>query len=74
VVAGGLNTSASVCFSAVTIASQSTGCSGAFDAELYKRGNLVTVRVESHVPIFLGAIFGRDTFAVSGASTVLINN
>jgi Flp pilus assembly protein TadG len=74
VVAGGLNTSASVCFSAVTIASQSAGCSGGFDVDMYKRGNLVTVRVESQVPIFLGAIFGRDAFDVSGESTVLINN
>ena len=74
VVAGGVNPSASVCFTTVTIASQSTGCSGAFDAELYKRGNLVTVQVQSNVPVFLGAIFGHDTFAVSGESTVLINN
>lgn len=74
VVAGGSNSTATVCFSAVTIASQTVGCTGDTDSASYTRGGLVTVRVESHVPVFLGAIFGKDTFTVSGESTVLINN
>lgn len=74
VVAGGTSTAATVCFSPVTIASQTQGCSGDTDASASARGGLVTVRVETHVPVFLGAIFGRDTFTVSGESTVLINN
>jgi hypothetical protein len=34
----------------------------------------VTVGVTSHVPVFLGAIFGTSTFPVSATSTVLVNN
>jgi Flp pilus assembly protein TadG len=73
-VAGGVNPSASVCFSPVTIGSQQPTCSGDASTGTYSRGNLVTVTVQSGVPVFLGAIFGRSTFPVSAKSTVLINN
>lgn len=74
VVAGGINPSATVCFSAVTIGSRTAGCSGDTSTGTQAKGNLVTVGVQSHVPVFLGAIFGTSTFPVSATSTVLINN
>jgi Flp pilus assembly protein TadG len=74
VVAGGINPSATVCFSTVNIGSQTPGCSGDTSTGTYTRGNLVTVGVQSHVPVFLGAIFGTSSFPVSAESTVLINN
>ncbi|HET9852415.1 MAG TPA: TadE/TadG family type IV pilus assembly protein [Candidatus Limnocylindrales bacterium] len=74
VVAGGVSPTATVCFSPVTIGSKAAGCSGDTDTGTYARGNLVTVSVQSSVPIFLGAIFGSSTFPVSAESTVLINN
>ena len=76
VVAGGVNPSASVCFSKVNIGDKTASCSGDTNTATgsYTRGNLVTVTVQSNVPIFLGAIFGASTFPVSAQSTVLINN
>ena len=74
VVAGGSNPSANVCFSTVNVSSGTVGCSGDTDNGAYTRGNLVTVEVQSNVPVFLGAIFGASTFPVSAKSTVLINN
>ena len=74
VVAGGINPSATVCFSPVTIGSKTSGCSGDTSTGVQMRGNLVTVGVQSNVPVFLGAIFGAGTFPVSAESTVLINN
>jgi Flp pilus assembly protein TadG len=74
VVAGGINPTATVCFSAVTIGTQTPGCSGDTSTGTQYRGNLVTVGVQSQVPVFLGAIFGTSTFPVSAESTVLINN
>jgi Flp pilus assembly protein TadG len=76
VVAGGVNPTSTVCFSPVTIGSRQPTCSGDLDsgAAGYERGNLVTVGVQSNVPVFLGAIFGSSTFPVSASSTVLINN
>jgi Flp pilus assembly protein TadG len=74
VVAGGINPSATVCFSPVTIGSQTAGCSGDTSTGTQAKGNLVTVGITSHVPVFLGAIFGTSTFPVSATSTVLINN
>jgi Flp pilus assembly protein TadG len=74
VVAGGINPTATVCFSNVNIGDRSAGCSGDTSTATYTRGNLVTVRVQSSVPVFLGAIFGSSTFPVSAQSTVLINN
>lgn len=76
VIAGGTDTTVNVCISAVHIADEQQGCTGDADeagAE-YERGNLVTVTVESHVPIIVGAIIGSGTFAVRAESTVLINN
>jgi Flp pilus assembly protein TadG len=74
VVAGGINPSVTVCYSAVTIGSRTAGCSGDTSTGTQTRGNLVTVGVQSNVPVFLGAIFGTSTFPVSAESTVLINN
>lgn len=77
VIAGGADTAVTVCFSASdNISSQEQGCSGD-DSEPgadYARGNLVTVRVESHVPVIITAILGGGSFTVAGESTVLINN
>lgn len=74
VVAGGVNPTATVCFSPVNIGSRAPGCSGDTSTGTYTRGNLITVGVQSNVPVFLGAIFGSSTFPVSAESTVLINN
>jgi Flp pilus assembly protein TadG len=74
VVAGGIDPSATVCYSAVTIGSKTPGCSGDTSTGTRAKGNLVTVGVTSHVPVFLGAIFGTSTFPVSATSTVLVNN
>jgi len=78
VIAGGSSPSATVCFaSAATLANQGAGCSGDVDESPeigYARGNIVTVRVTSHVPIIVGSFFGAGSWTVSGESTVLINN
>jgi Flp pilus assembly protein TadG len=80
VIAGGINTRVTVCFSAVHIATGEQGCTGDTDEDLegqpaaYERGNLVTVVVESDVPIFASAVIGGGPFTVRGESTVLINN
>jgi hypothetical protein len=57
-------------------ASETAGCTGdvsEFGAG-YERGNLVTVRVESRVPILAGSLVGHGDFVVTGESTVLVNN
>lgn len=77
VIAAGASPSVTVCFSsAETLANQGAGCSGDVDEPGYgyDRGNLVTVRVTSHVPVILGSFFGAGNWTVSGESTVLINN
>lgn len=77
VIAGGASPSATVCFaSAATLANQGAGCSGDVDEAgiEYERGNLVTVKVTSHVPIIVGSFFGAGSWTVTGESTVLINN
>jgi Flp pilus assembly protein TadG len=76
VIAGGMNVTVTVCFSAVHIASQQAGCTGDVDeaGAGHERGNLVTVTVTSHVPTFIRSLFGNGDWAVSGESTVLINN
>lgn len=77
VIAAGASPSATVCFSsAATLANQGAGCSGDVDETGigYERGNLVTVRVSSYVPVILGSFFGAGNWTVSGESTVLINN
>jgi Flp pilus assembly protein TadG len=80
VIAGGMNTRVTVCFSAVHIATGTQGCTGDDDELLggqpaaYERGNLVTVVVESDVPIFASAVMGGAPFTVRAESTVLINN
>ena len=74
VVGGGVGTTATVCVSPLNIGSKAAGCTGDVDQGAFVRGNLVTVRVQSGVPVFLGAIFGMSTFPVSAESTVLINN
>jgi Flp pilus assembly protein TadG len=80
VIAGGLNVTVTVCFSAVHIASGQAGCTGDVDEKVggedvaYARGNLVTVTVTSHVPTFIRSLFGNGDWAVSGESTVQINN
>lgn len=75
-IAAGYNATVTVCFSAVNVASETPGCTGD-DSEPgveFERGNLVTVRVESRVPVLAGALVGHGDFIVSGESTVLINN
>jgi Flp pilus assembly protein TadG len=76
VIAGGVDTVVTVCFSTVQIASQVQGCSGDDDQANahYERGSLVTVNVETRVPMIVGAMIGLGDFTVSGESTVLINN
>jgi Flp pilus assembly protein TadG len=76
VIAGGMNVTVTVCFSAVHIASGQAGCTGDVDeaGAGYERGNLVTVTVTSHVPTFIRSLFGNGDWAVSGESTVQINN
>jgi Flp pilus assembly protein TadG len=74
VIAGGMNVTVTVCFSEVNIATQQAGCTGDADQSGYERGNLVTVTVTSHVPTVIRSLFGAGDWAVSGESTVLINN
>jgi Flp pilus assembly protein TadG len=74
VIAGGMNVTVTVCFSEVNIASQTAGCTGDVDQAEYARGNLVTVTVTSHVPTIIRSLFGAGDWAVSGESTVLVNN
>ena len=76
IVAGGVDATVTVCFSKVNVASQTDGCVGDVSeagAE-YARGNLVTVRVQTRVPVFTGALAGHPDFIVTGEATVLINN
>lgn len=72
VIAGGQNIVVTVCYSAVT----GTACSGNTDAPgaYNARGALVTVRVSATVPILTGSLLGLGSFAVSGTSSVLVNN
>jgi Flp pilus assembly protein TadG len=80
VVAGGMNTRVTVCFSAVHVSTGQQGCTGDTDEDIggqpaaYARGNLVTVTVWSDVPIFASAVIGGTPITVRGESTVLINN
>ena len=74
VVAGGSDITVTVCFSPVNVASGTPGCVGDVSTAEYERGNLVTVRVQSSVPVFTGALAGHGDFTVTGESTVLINN
>lgn len=77
VIAAGASPSVTVCFAqAATLANQGAGCSGDVDEPgmEYERGNLVTVRVTSQVPIIVGSFFGAGNWTVTGESTVLINN
>jgi Flp pilus assembly protein TadG len=76
VVAGGVGATVTVCFSKVHISTETVGCTGD-DSEIgaeYDTGNLVTVRVETRVPVLAGALVGHGDFVVTGESTVLINN
>jgi Flp pilus assembly protein TadG len=75
-IAAGINPRITVCFSAVHIATEQQGCTGDTDEAnaAYERGNLVTVVVESDVPIFASAVIGGEPFTVRAESTVLINN
>jgi len=76
VVAAGTGATATVCFSAVNVATQAASCSGDTNqtGAGYGKGNLVTVEVTSHVPVLTGAVFGFSEVTVTGKSTVLINN
>jgi Flp pilus assembly protein TadG len=76
VVAGGLDPTVTVCVSAVNVADETPGCTGDVSEEgaEFERGNLVTVRVQSRVPVFTGALAGHGDFVVTAESTVLINN
>lgn len=77
VIAAGASPSVTVCFaSAATLANQGAGCSGDVNEPGmgYERGNLVTVKVTSSVPVILGSFFGGGSWTVTGESTVLINN
>ena len=76
VIAGGSNATVTVCFSTVHISTETVGCTGNVSepGAQYVGGNLVTVRVESRVPVLAGALVGHGDFVVSGESTVLINN
>lgn len=76
VVAGGVNTQVTVCFSHVNIAAETAGCAGNVDElnATYQRGNLVTVTVESQVPVLVAGALGSGFLTVRGESTVLINN
>jgi len=76
VVAGGVNTQVHVCFSRVNIAAQESECAGDVDElnAFYERGNLVTVSVESQVPVMVAGVLGSGFLTVRGESTVLINN
>ena len=80
VVAGGVNTQVTVCYSYVSIAAETAVCSGDTDqvvgtnTALFQKGNLVTVRVSSQVPGLLVGAIASGTMTVRGESTVLINN
>lgn len=76
-IAAGGNVTVTVCYSEVTIASNTAGCSGDTNQPLTAsndRGSLVTVRATSTVPILTGSLLGMGDFSVSGTSTVLVNN
>jgi Flp pilus assembly protein TadG len=76
IVAGGTGASVTVCFSKVHISTETVGCTGDLSeaGATYQGGNLVTVRVQSHVPVLAGALVGHGEWVVTGESTVLINN
>ena len=76
VTGAGSGTTVTVCFSAVQISSGQHGCSGDVDQKDagYAKGNLVTVVVQTNVPMITSALIGFGTFTVAGESTVLINN
>jgi len=69
-IAPGTGVTISVCYYATT------ACSGNADQTnvIAQRGAYVTVTVTSTVPILTGALLGWSGFAVSGSSTVLVNN
>jgi len=75
-IAAGYDATVTVCFSAVHVASETQGCTGDVSEAgvAFEGGNLVTVRVESRVPVLAGALVGHGDFIVAGESTVLINN
>ena|SRR6476646_548296 len=75
-IAAGTNVNVTVCYSAVTNSSATSGCTGDNDQSgvTNDRGSLVTVQVTSTVPILTGALLGMGAFTVSGTSTVLVNN
>lgn len=52
------------------------GCSGNTDAATAdnRRGTPVTVAVNAELDLVLPALLGRDSFTVSGNSTMLVNN
>jgi len=77
VIAAGASSSVTVCYaSAATLANQGAGCAGDVDEAGVgnERGNLVNVKVTSHVPTILGSFFGAGSWTVTGESMVLINN
>lgn len=71
--AGGTNVTVTVCYG--------PGCSGDTDVPVppsptasNARGTPVSVVVSSSVPLVAGGLLGLGTFAVSGSSTMLVNN
>lgn len=65
-----------VCYSAVDFANGNIGCTGNTDqpGAGNGRGNLVTVRISTAVPLFTGTLIGLSGYTVTGSSTMLINN
>lgn len=76
VTGAGSGTTVTVCFSYVHVSTQQHGCTGDVDEgpDAYAKGNLVTVVVSTNVPMITSALFGFSSFAVTGESTVLVNN
>jgi Flp pilus assembly protein TadG len=75
-VGAGSSPNVTVCYSSVDFANGNIGCSGNTDqlGAGNGRGNLVTVRITTAVPLFTGALFGVAGYTVTGSSTMLINN
>jgi Flp pilus assembly protein TadG len=76
-IAAGTNISVTVCYSAVTIAAGTSGCTGDTNQPATAsndRGSLVTVQITSTVPILTGSLLGMRPFTASSTSTVLVNN
>ncbi|MCI0584554.1 MAG: pilus assembly protein [Chloroflexi bacterium] len=67
-VAGGTGYTVEVCYG--TSCSGNTDISGATNA----RGEPVTVRVTSQVPIIISSLLGLDPFVISATSTMLVNH